>query len=261
MNDMESSLIIIGIVFAIAFFFSMFGQGGGSIYTPVLYLFGFAVLVSVSTSLMLTFLTSVSAGYVFYRNKMIDFRRTLLFIPGIVIGSLTGSLIDNLQLISTTFLLWLFVAFLIIAGIRMVYSFREKGKAEGACPTTFSKRMYALIIAVSFLIGLLASMLGIGGGIIIVPFMVYICKYPSRWAAGASHVIVAFSALFGFIGHSAFGNLNLPLILSAGAAVVVGGHLGGRIGVRMKVSTMKIGIGVIMWALAAQIILKQLGYM
>jgi uncharacterized protein len=258
---MESLWIIIAIVFAIAFFFSMFGQGGGSIYTPVLYLFGFAVLVSVSTSLMLTFLTSVSAGYVFYRNKMIDFKRTLLFIPGIVIGSLTGSIIDNLQLISTTFLLWLFVAFLIIAGIRMVYSFREIGKAEGACPTTFSRRMYALIIAVSFLIGLISSMLGIGGGIIIVPFMVYICKYPSRWAAGASHVIVAFSALFGFIGHSAFGNLNLPLILSAGAAVVVGGHLGGRIGVRMKTSMMKVGIGVIMWVLAAQLILKQLGYL
>ena len=258
---MDSLWVIIVIVFAIAFLFSMFGQGGGSIYTPVLYLFGYAVLVSVSTSLVLTFLTSVSAGYVFYRNKMIDLKRTLLFIPGIIIGSLTGSLIDNLHIVSPTFLLWLFAAFLIIAGIRMVYSFREKGKAEGACPTTFSKRMYALIIAVSFLIGLLSSMLGIGGGIIIVPFMVYICKYPSRWAAGASHVVVAFSALFGVIGHSAFGNLNLPLILSAGAAVLVGGQLGGRIGVRMKSSMMKVGIGVIMWALAAQIILKQLGYL
>jgi uncharacterized protein len=257
---MESLLIIIAIVFAIAFFFSMFGQGGGSIYTPVLFLFGYAVLVSVSTSLVLTFLTSISAGYIFYRNKMIDLKRTLLFVPGIIIGSLTGSLIDNFHLVSTTLLLWLFVTFLIVAGIRMVYSFRERGKVEGAYPTTFSKRMYVLIIAVSFLIGLLSSMLGIGGGIIIVPFMVYICKYPSRWAAGASHVIVAFSALFGVIGHAAFGNLNLTLVLLAGVAVLVGGHLGGRIGVKMKTSTMKVGIGVIMWALAAQIILKQLGY-
>jgi len=258
---MDSIWIIVAIVFAIAFFFSMFGQGGGSIYTPVLYLFGFAVLVSVSTSLVLTFLTSVSAGYVFYRNKMIDFRRTLLFIPGIITASLTGSLLVNLKVINATLLLWLFVAFLIIAGIRMVYSFRERGKAEGACPTTFSKRMYALIIGVSFLIGLLSSMLGIGGGIIIVPFMVYICKYPSRWAAGASHLVVAFSALFGVIGHSAFGNLNLPLILSAGGAVIIGGNLGGRIGVRIKTNLMKVGIGVIMWGLAAQIILKQLGYL
>jgi uncharacterized membrane protein YfcA len=258
---MESLWIIILIVFAIAFFFSMFGQGGGSIYTPVLYLFGLSVLVSVSTSLVLTLLTSVSAGYVFYRNKMIDFKRTLLFVPGIIIGSLTGSLLVNLDVINTTLLLWFFTAFLIVAGIRMVYSFRERGKAEGACPTTFSKRMYALIIAVSFFIGLVSSMLGIGGGIIIVPFMVYICKYPSRWAAGASHLVVAFSALFGVIGHSAFGNLDLPLILSAGAAVIVGGNLGGRIGVRIKTNIMKVGIGVIMWGLAAQIILKQLGYL
>jgi uncharacterized membrane protein YfcA len=91
--------------------------------------------------------------------------------------------------------------------------------------------------------------------------MVYICKYHSRWATGVSYVIVAFSALFGVIGHSAFGNLNLPLILSTGAAVLVGGHLGGRIGVRIKTSMMKIGIGVIMWVLAAQLILKQFGYL
>jgi uncharacterized protein len=258
---MDSLWVIIAIVFAIAFLFSMFGQGGGSIYTPVLYLFGYAVLVSVSTSLVLTFLTSVSAGYIFYRNKMIDFRRTLLFIPGIIIGSLTGSLLVNLDVVNTTLLLWLFAAFLIIAGIRMVYSFRERGKSEGACPTSFSKRMYALIIAVSFFIGLVSSMLGIGGGIIIVPFMVYMCKYPSRWAAGASHLVVAFSALFGVIGHSAFGNLDLPLILSGGAAVIIGGNLGGRIGVRIKTNIMKVGIGVIMWGLAAQIILKQLGYL
>jgi uncharacterized membrane protein YfcA len=258
---MESLWVIVAIVFAIAFFFSMFGQGGGSIYTPVLYLFGYAVLVSVSTSLVLTFLTSTSAGYVFYRNKMIDLKRAFLFVPGIIVGSLTGSILDNLKIVSTTFLLWLFVAFLLVAGVRMIYSFREKGKAEGACPTSFSKPMYALIIGVSFLIGLLSSMLGIGGGIIIVPFMVYICKYPSRWAAGASHLIVMFSALFGVIGHSAFGNLNVPLILSGGAAVLLGGQLGGRIGVRMKSSMMKVGIGVIMWVLAAQVILKQLGYL
>jgi hypothetical protein len=121
--------------------------------------------------------------------------------------------------------------------------------------------MYALIIAVSFLVGLLSSMLGVGGGIIIVPFMAYICKYPTRWAAGASHLIISFSALFGVIGHSAFGNIDLPLILGTGVAVLIGGNLGGRIGVKMKSSMMKVGVGIIMWVLAAQVILKLLGHL
>jgi uncharacterized membrane protein YfcA len=258
---MDTIWVIIALVFIIAFIFSMFGQGGGSVYTPVLFLFGYAVLLSVSTSLVLNLITSVSAGYVFYRHKMIDVKKALLFVPGIIVGSLTGSAVDNLHIVSTTFLLWLFVAFLVGAGARMVYSFREKGETEGECPTTFSKRMYALIIIVSFLVGLLSSMLGVGGGIIIVPFMTYICKYPTRWAAGASHLIISFSALFGVIGHSAFGNIDLPLVLATGAAVLVGGNLGGRIGVRMKSSMMKVGVGIIMWLLAAQVTLKLLGYL
>lgn len=258
---METLWIVIGLAFVVALVFSMFGQGGGSVYTPILFLFGYAVLVSVSTSLVLNLITSVSAGYVFYRHGMIDFKRAFLFVPGIIVGSLTGSVVDNLHVVSTTLLLWLFVAFLVAAGARMIYSFRERGKAEGECPLTFSRRMYVLIIAVSFLIGLSSSMLGIGGGIIIVPFMVYVCKYPTRWAAGASHLIISFSALFGVIGHSAFGNLDLPLILATGGAVLVGGLLGGRIGVRMKSGLMKIGVGIIMWILAAQVILKITGYL
>jgi uncharacterized protein len=256
---METVWIIIALVFAIAFVFSMFGQGGGSVYTPVLYLFGYPLLIAVSTSLVLNFLTSVSAGYQFYRKKMIDFRRALLFVPGIIVGSLTGSVIDNLKVVNPTILLWLFVAFLLIAGARMIYSFRERGKAEGECPASFSKRMYALIVVVSFLVGVLSSMLGVGGGIIIVPFMVYICGYPTRWAAGASHLIISFSALFGVIGHSAFGNLDLRLILGTGIAVFLGGTLGGRIGVRMKANSMKVGVGIIMWILAAQVVLKITG--
>jgi len=258
---MDTLWVVIALVFIIAFVFSMFGQGGGSVYTPVLFLFGYAVLISVSTSLVLNLITSVSAGYVFYRHKMIDVKRALLFVPGIIVGSLTGSVVDNLHIVNTTFLLWLFVIFLVGAGARMVYSFREKGKTEGEVPTTFSRKMYALIISVSFLVGLISSMLGVGGGIIIVPFMTYICKYPTRWAAGASHLIISFSALFGIIGHSAFGNIDIPLILSTGAAVLVGGNLGGRIGVRMKSGMMKVGVGIIMWVLAVQVILKLLGYM
>lgn len=256
---MDTIWVIIALVFVIAFIFSMFGQGGGSVYTPVLFLFGFAVLISVSTSLVLNLITSVSAGYVFYRHKMIDLKRALLFVPGIIVGSLLGSVVDNLHVVSTTFLLWLFVAFLVGAGARMIYFFREKGKTEGECPTTFSKKMYALIISVSFLVGLISSMLGVGGGIIIVPFMTYICKYPTRWAAGASHLIISFSALFGVIGHSAFGNLDVQLLLGTGVAVLIGGNLGGRIGVRMKSSVMKVGVGIIMWVLAAQVVLKILG--
>ena len=71
-----SSTLIYAILFAfvIAFIFSMFGQGGGSVFSPLLLLLGFTALISTSTSLVLNLITSLSAGYIFYHKKMIDYR-------------------------------------------------------------------------------------------------------------------------------------------------------------------------------------------
>ncbi len=237
----------------------MFGQGGGSVYTPVLLLLGYAVLISISTSLVLNLITSVSAGYIFYRKKMIDFKTSLIFVPGICVGALLGGALGNF--IDTTILLWLFVIFLFGVGVRMIYTYWEQGKSEGECPTGFSFKMLVLISVVGFAIGLLSGLLGVGGGILIVPFMVYVCKYPTKWAAGSSHLIISFSALFGIIGHSAFGSLDIPLILATGVAVLIGGNLGARTSMKLKSGMMKAGLGLIMLALAAQLLLKLLGYM
>jgi len=252
-------LAAIILVFLIALVFSMFGQGGGSVYTPVLLLLGYAVLISVSTSLVLNLITSVSAGYIFYRNKMIDFKTSLMFVPGICLGAFIGGALGNF--VDATVLLWLFVFFLVGVGARMIYTYWEKGQTEGECPTGFSTRMYALISLVGFAIGLLSGLLGVGGGILIVPFMVYVCNYPTKYAAGSSHLIISFSALFGIIGHSAFGSLDLSLILVTGVAVLIGGNLGARTSMKLKSRMMKAGLGLIMWALAAQLVVKLLGYM
>ena len=258
---METLWVIIALAFVVALVFSMFGQGGGSVYTPILFLFGYAVLVSVSTSLVLNLITSVSAGYVFYRHGMIDFKRALLFVPGIIVGSLTGSVVDNLHVVSTTFLLWLFVAFLIVAGARMIYSFRERGKAEGDVPTTFSKRMYALIIIVSFLVGLLSSMLGSRRRHNHRP--VHGLRLQVSHQVGGRGVAPDHFLLGSVRGHRTLGfwQSRPPADPRYGRRRPRGRSLGGRIGVRMKSGAMKVGVGIIMWILAAQVILKITGYL
>ena len=67
-----NSILLLAVFFSflIAFVFSMFGQGGGSVYSPLLILLGYSVLISTSTSLVLNLITSLSAGYIFYRNKI-----------------------------------------------------------------------------------------------------------------------------------------------------------------------------------------------
>jgi uncharacterized protein len=244
-------------VLIISIIFSMFGQGGGSVYSPTLILLGYAVLISTSTSLVLNLITSISAGYIFYRNKLIDFKTSLIFVPGICIGSLIGGAAANF--VNTDILLWLFVIFLIAVGARMVYTHWEKKKPEGECPTGFSTTMYAVITIFGFGVGILSGLLGVGGGILIVPFMIYLCKYPAKFAAGSSHLIISFSALFGIVGHSAFGSLDVTLIIATGIAVLIGGNLGARISMKVQAGGLKVGLGLIYWALAAQLILKLTG--
>lgn len=254
-----SSTLIMAVIFAfmIAFIFSMFGQGGGSVYSPLLITLGYAILLSTSTSLVLNLITSLSAGYIFYRKKMIDYKISLIFAPGISIGAFAGGALS--KSFDTTILLWVFVAFLVGVGARMIYSYWEKGKSEETPPTSLSTGKYALIALVGLAVGFLAGLLGVGGGIFIVPFMVYVLKYPTKIAAGSSHLIISFSALAGILGHATSHRFDLPLILVTGIAVLIGGNLGARVSMKINIKMIKAGLGLIMWAFAVQLLVKLLG--
>lgn len=245
-------LYAVVLTFVIAFIFSMFGQGGGSLYSPVLILLGYLVLVATSTSLFLNLITSLSAGYIFYKNKMIDFKASLLFVPGIGLGAFIGGALS--KFVETVYLLWLFVIFLSVVGARMIYTYWEKGKTEGPCPQGLSANMKVLIVLFSFAVGFISGLLGVGGGVLIVPFMVYLCKYPAKFAAGSSHLIISFSAFFGIVGHAAFHSLDLQLMAVTGIVVFIGGNLGARVSMKLKGQKIKAGLGLIMWALAAMLI-------
>ena len=245
--------------FLIAFIFSMFGQGGGSVYSPLLILLGYSILLSTSTSLVLNLITSLSAGYIFYRRKMIDYKASFIFAPAISLGAFAGGALS--KSFDTTILLWMFVIFLLGVGARMIYSYWEKEKVEENSPKSLSTAMYALIAFFGLAVGFIAGLLGVGGGIFIVPFMVYVCKYPTKIAAGSSHLIISFSALAGILGHATSHRFDIPLIVVTGIAVLIGGNLGARLSMRFKTKVIRAGLGLIMWAFAAQLLLKLLGSM
>jgi hypothetical protein len=255
---MVTSTLISAILFAfvIAFIFSMFGQGGGSVYSPLLLTLGYAILLSTSTSLVLNLITSLSAGYIFYKKKMIDYKTSLIFAPGISVGAFAGGALS--KSFDTTVLLWLFVAFLVGVGARMMYSYWEKGKVEENKALQLSTGKIVLIAVFGAAVGFLAGLLGVGGGIFVVPFMVYVLKSRTKIAAGSSHLIISFSALAGILGHLTSHRFDLPLILATGVAVLIGGNLGARVSMEINTRMIKAGLGLIMWAFAVQILIKLL---
>lgn len=116
--------------------------------------------------------------------------------------------------------------------------------------------MYALIVVFSFVVGIISGLLGVGGGILIVPFLIFLCRYPTKNSAGVVSFIVIFSSLFGVAGHLTTGALDLPLILGTGVAVVIGATIGSRSMVKLPGRYIKVGFGVILWVFAIQLILK-----
>ena len=246
-------------VFLISAVFSMFGQGGGSLYTPTLYLLGYAALVSVSTSLVLNLVTALFATIVYLRRGLVDLGLALAFVPGIVAGSFLGGAMGNF--VDATIVLWLFVAFLLGAGGRMVATHWEGPEPEAAVRGRPSPAMIVIIVLFSFGVGVLSGLLGVGGGILIVPFLIFAYKVPTKLSAGTAGFVVIFSSLFGVLGHSAFGHLDATLILATLVAVALGANLGARLMVRTRTGWVKVGFGLILWAFAVQLIAKLLGWM
>jgi uncharacterized membrane protein YfcA len=241
-------------VFLVSLVFSMFGQGGGSLYTPILVLLGFATLVSVSTSLVLNLVTALFATLIYFRSKLVNLRLALLFIPGIVLGSFLGGAWGNF--VNTNLLLWIFVIFLIGAGLRMIYSYWEKSPAKEHNQTRPSLSIYAFVVLFSFAVGVLSGLLGVGGGILIVPFLIFAYKISPKISAGTTAFVVIFSSLFGVLGHSAFGHLDFLLITGTAISVAIGATIGARLMTKTKAEWIKAGFGIIMLAFALQLIIK-----
>ena len=114
-------------------------------------------------------------------------------------------------------------------------------------------------LGASLVAGIVSGLLGVGGGILIVPFLIFVCKYPVKHSAGAAAYVVVFSSLFGVIGHSAVGQLDTGLIAVTAVAVLVGAVLGASFMTRTKSKTIKAGFGLVMLVFAIQLVLKLAG--
>jgi hypothetical protein len=234
--------------------FSMFGKGGGSLYTPVLVMLGMAVASAISTALFLNLVTALTATVVFHRNKLVDYRFCLVFLPGTMIGSFLGAVLSSRA--PKDLLLGIFSAFLYGVGLLMVFSSKEK---PGRQVRKLTPWMIALVTAFAFGVGVLSSLIGVGGGLIIFPFLVLFMRYGAQKAAGANSLIVTVSSLVGTIGHFALGHVDYRFLAAATVACIIGSAVGSHVTVKASPGFVKIAFACIMWFFATQIALKLAG--
>lgn len=253
---MNTSFLIIAFVtiLVISGVFSMFGKGGGSLYTPVLVMLGMAVGSAISTALFLNLVTAFTATIVFQRNKLVDYRFCLIFLPGTILGSILGAVLSSMA--PKNLLLGIFSVFLFAVGLLLIFSPKEK---PGQQVKKLTAGMIVLITVFSFGVGVLSSLIGVGGGLIIFPFLVLFMKYRAQMAAGANSLIVTVSSLVGAIGHFAVGHVDVHFLAVTSMACIIGSAIGSHVTVKANPGFVKVAFACIMWFFGAQIALTLLG--
>jgi len=216
-------LLIILIAFLVAFIFSMLGLGGAIIYTPLFFWTGLPILTAIPMALLMNAITTVSASITYLRLRMIDTGMAYPIIATAVPGALIGSYFT--RKVDMEFIVILLSIILFFAGIRMLF-FNNFGFSA-----TISERQKFVIGALmGFLIGLISSMVGVGGGTLIVPLLL-ILGFEIKNATATSSFIITFIAISGFLGHMSFGDqkMDIGMLASAGIAAFIGAQAGSRI--------------------------------
>ena len=246
---MTLSALLIAAIFLVSLTLTMVGLGGGLIFSPLFVILGFAKSEAASSSLFLNLIAAASAAYTYSRKKMVDFS---LAVPLIISSSLAapiGSYL-NVRIDVKPFLIILAMV-LALAGVRMLMS--PAAETEDRAATSSKKIIGGLGIGAG--IGVMGGFLGIGGGVFIVPLLIYLMKTPTKIAAASSTFIVCFSSLTGFLGYASMAKINWLFILPAAVASFAGGQAGARImSAKLKGKSIRVIFSIILFVMCAKLL-------
>lgn len=230
---------------------TIIGVGGGFILMPVLLILypNEPSAYLTATSLAVVFFNALSGTAAYSSQKRIDYRSGLIFagagIPGTIVGALSTDLVPRDAFNG------IFGAVLIAGALFLML--RPHGRKENQenlpLPSltvrsftdsqgnvhTYSFKLRTGII-ISLFVGILSSFLGIGGGIIHVPAMVYLLNFPVHIATATSIFMLAIMSLSGAVTHIVDGTLNhgFANIFCLAVGVICGAQLGARLSKRLK---------------------------
>lgn len=242
--------------------------GGGSILTvPVLvYLFHIDAFLATSYSLFIVGTTSVAGSISFFKKKLVDTKVAIMFgLPSVLAVFLTRKYvvpaipqqvfsIEGFEVSKNLLLLLLFAILMIVASYTMIKGRKDANNNDAA--TTASN--YWLIAIQGIFIGAIISLVGAGGGFLIIPVLVNLLKVPMKTAIGTSLVIISINSLLGFLFSLSYLFVQWEFILSISAIAVVGILIGSYLSTKIEGKKLKTGFGWFVLAMGIYIIVKEI---
>lgn len=273
-----NAFLLFGLGGLVGILSGMFGVGGGFLMTPLLFFIGIPPAVAVATGSNQIVASSVSGLLAHLKRKTVDLRMgTVLLIGGLFGAAMGIAIFNHLRALGQVDLLvqLCYVVFLgTIGALMLVESLRalQRAKKPGAkitrrkhgwvstLPFKMKFRVSGLYISVipplmvGWAVGVLAGIMGVGGGFIMVPAMIYMLGMPTKVVIGTSLFQIIFVATFTTLSH-AITNETVDVVLALFLLIggVIGAQFGTRIGLKMKAEQLRVLLAILVLAVCIKL--------
>ncbi len=232
-----------------------FGVGGAVISTPGIRLLGASALVAIGTTLP-SILPSAASGTLRYlREQLINWKAVAWTAPTGMVASVLGSLLSrvvpgegHLIQIATATLLGL-TAWRMARGARVRPDTPGPPPAEPVPPPP-KRTGWGTFAGIGTAAGLMSGLMGIGGGVVLVPAYNQIARMPLKESIATSLVCVGIFALPGTITHSLIGNVDWRFALLLAVGVIPGARLGAVAAIRATDQRLRLAVAIFLSAVA-----------
>jgi uncharacterized membrane protein YfcA len=256
--------ILFGLGLVIGALGTLIGAGGGWMIVPILLFgYGFEPQQAVGTSLTVVFLNALSGSIAYMAQRRVLYTMGVAFAAATIPGALVGAWLVqylNLEWFSILFgMFLLFVAVFLLLGQQLVFRQRRVPTVtEGELESLQSLRspVMRLGMLISFLVGILSSVFGVGGGIVHVPFLIVVLGIPVHTATATSHFVLAITSLTGSLTFLTKGQVVLSVAASMGAGVLIGAQGGAVLSRRMRSEPIRRILAVALAIFAVRLILR-----
>jgi uncharacterized membrane protein YfcA len=232
---------------AVGAFGTLIGAGGGFLLVPLLLLaFGLPHATAVGTSLALVFLNASSGTVAYLRQRRVDLALGWKFALATVPGAILGAMVSRALSTSVFSLVFGVVLLAIAAVLASGWTMAPSRRADLRRLVDLGGQTHAYAVdawkgvAVSFVVGLMSSVLGIGGGIVHVPFLIVVLSLPVHVATATSHFVLSISSFVGASTFYALGDVDVPTTLWMGAGILLGAQVGARLSLRAGATTIRV---------------------
>lgn len=257
MNDL-TLLVLVPLFFAISFVYSSVGFGGASSYTAILILAGINIFSVPPISLILNIIVSCMAFLSYIKAQYFSPKLSLPFLSSIPFAFYTGQMILPQRTLTIIFIITLFAASAALLTSKRATKNQQESEMKRSTNLNYTK-MTIIGIPIGALLGSVAGLIGIGGGIWLSPLLILTGLANPKQSAATASLFILTNSISGFAAQSISKPLDLYFLFPLACVVLAGGIIGSRLGAfRFDHDKIRMIIGAIVAVAAINLTIKLL---